>query len=499
MQQPWADPLSGSEGARVRRKSSMPLGSHTVILVLSPLLGAFLLFFVVSGLRLKSRLTSLLRSLANANREIDRLTLHDPLTQLPNRLLFDDLLEQTLLGEERRRPRSFALLSLDLDGFKAVNEAYGHPIGDQLLAEAAQRLREMVPMQEIVARVGGDKFMVMANAREVGDACRLAGRLVSGLREPFQVEGYELPVTSSVGIAIYPEHGETREALVANAEAAMFHAKAQGRDTHSLFQAEMNADIQEQLQLRQDLRHALERKELTLHYQPKFDAPQGPVGGVEALLRWMHPSLGMVPPDKFIPLMEKLGLIVPIGNWVLDEACRQMAQWHRAGHADWTVAVNISALQFNHAGLINTVRDALKRHALQPQSLVLEITETTAMRDTQASVRVLEQLHEMGVVISIDDFGTGYSSLLYLKRLPASELKIDRGFIRDLAQDTEDAAIVSAIIALGRTLGLRIVAEGVETRAQQNFLTRIGCNSLQGFLLGRPMPAEQLLDMLTPA
>jgi diguanylate cyclase (GGDEF)-like protein len=475
------------------------LGSDNIILVLSTLLVAFLLLFIVSDRQLRSRMGLTVRSLAKANREIDRLAQHDALTQLPNRRMFDDLLDQILAGEKRRRPARFGVLVMDCDGLEAINEAYGYAIGDQLLIAAAHRVREIVPMQEVVARTRGDEFIMVVGADGVDDVFRLASRLTAGLAKPFRLSGYQLQITSGIGIAMYPEHGKTREALIANAEAALYHAKGQGHDTYSLFDESMTAVVQEQTQLLADLRLAFDRKEFTLYYQPKFDAPNGPISGVEALMRWIHPELGVVPPDKFIPLMERLGLVVPIGNWALDEACRQMALWHRMGHADWTVAVNISALQFNHEDLTHTVREALKRHALPPQSLVLEVTETTAMRDTQASIRVLQQLHEMGVGISIDDFGTGYSSLLYLKRLPASELKIDQGFIRDLdgdAEDSEDAAIVPAIIALGRALGLKVVAEGVETRAQQDFLTRIGCNSLQGFLLARPMPADQLLDTL---
>lgn len=480
----------------------MLLGSDKIILVLSALLVVFLLLFLVSDRQMRSRMGLTLRSLATANREIDRLAQYDSLTQLPNRRMFDDLLDETMSGENRRRSEQFGLMVMDFDGLNAINEVYGHTIGDQMLVEIAQRVREIVPLQDIVARTRGDEFIVLAHVDGVDEVFELASRLVSGLGKPFRLEGYQLQLTSSIGIAMYPEHGETRQALVSNAEAALYHAKAQGRDNYSLFQASMNAVVQEQTQLLLDLRHALDRKEFTLYYQPKFDAPDGPVSGVEALMRWVHPELGIVPPDKFIPMMEKLGLIVAVGNWALDEACRQMASWHSMGYSNWTVAVNISTVQFNHAGLIHTVRQALRRHELPPQALVLEITETTAMRDTQASVRVLQQLHEMGVGISIDDFGTGYSSLLYLKRLPASELKIDRGFIRDLGEDTEDsedAAIVSAIIALGRVLGMKIVAEGVETRAQQRFLTRIGCDSLQGFLLARPMPADQLLGTLMSA
>jgi EAL domain-containing protein (putative c-di-GMP-specific phosphodiesterase class I) len=251
--------------------------------------------------------------------------------------------------------------------------------------------------------------------------------------------------------------------------------------------------LHEQQQILHDLRRAQFPQEMLLHYQPKIDAKQGKVIGVEALVRWNHPTRGMVAPDQFIPQAERTGLIVPLGGWVLNEACRQMSQWRAAGHRDWTVSVNLSAVQFNHPGLIKLVREALERHALEARCLTLEITESTAMRDADASMVILQQLDEMGVRISIDDFGTGYSSLLYLKRLPASELKIDRGFVRDLPNDAEDAAIIVAIIALGRTLNLEIVAEGVETLEQREFLIGLGCDSLQGFLLGRPVPAEQFL------
>jgi EAL domain-containing protein (putative c-di-GMP-specific phosphodiesterase class I) len=256
----------------------------------------------------------------------------------------------------------------------------------------------------------------------------------------------------------------------------------------------MNADVQAHLEIVQDLRRALDRSELILHYQPKFEAPSGPAIGAEALLRWEHPKRGLIQPDDFIPLAEKTGLIVPIGEWVLDEACRQMKEWRDAGRETWTMAVNLSPVQFGHPMLVQMVKDTLERHSLPPRSLTLEITETTAMHDADASVAILQQLHEMGVRIAIADFGTGYSSLLYLKRLPATELKIDRGFVRNL--DSEDRAIVSAIVALGQTLDLKIVAEGVETVAQQEFLTDLGCNSLQGFLFGKPMPPAQFLAAL---
>lgn len=255
----------------------------------------------------------------------------------------------------------------------------------------------------------------------------------------------------------------------------------------------MNDDAQNQLRLLQDLRLALPRRELVLHYQPKFDAKTGAILGVEALIRWKHPVRGVVSPGEFIPLAEKIGLILPIGEWTVEEACRQMSEWRSLGYKNWTVAVNLSAVQFNHPGLTQLVQGALQRYNLAPSALVLEVTETTAMCDPDASLKILQEIHAIGVRISIDDFGTGYSSLLYLKRLPAGELKIDRGFVRELASGNEDAAIVSAIVALGRSLNLEIVAEGVETVAQQEFLTSIGCDSLQGFLLGRPMPPDELI------
>jgi len=273
----------------------------------------------------------------------------------------------------------------------------------------------------------------------------------------------------------------------------MYHAKSAGKNAYSFFDVSMNSNARLQLQLLQDLRMALEQRQLRLFYQPKFVAVGRQPIGAEALLRWEHPQHGMLLPDRFIQLAEKTGLIIPIGEWVLDEACRQMRSWMDQGYENWRVAVNLSAIQFCHAGLVDSVASALQRHRLPANSLTLEITETTAMHDADASLMVLQRLSDMGVDLSIDDFGTGYSSLMYLKRLPANELKIDRGFVRDLEQDSDDAAIVSAIVALGQALGLRIVAEGVETDRQQDFLTRLGCDSLQGYLLGQPLPAERFM------
>ncbi|OCS46852.1 putative bifunctional diguanylate cyclase/phosphodiesterase [Ralstonia pickettii] len=462
-----------------------------VIIIVTLAVLAIALIISVLDLRMEARTALLANSLAAANKELAYLALHDNLTKLSNRVLLEDRLTQAIRTADREK-RRFAVMFMDLDGFKAVNDVYGHHVGDLLLIDVAQRIGARVRQQDTVARVGGDEFVVLAYVDDPEDAGTLADALLGVVREPFMAGGHELRVSTSIGIAIYPGNGGNQHDLLTNADAAMYHAKGLGRNAYSFFEPSMNADVHQQLQLVQDLRRAVERHELVLHYQPKFNAPNGPIMGVEALVRWQHPQRGLVPADEFIPLAEKTGLIVPLGARVLDEACRQMAQWQREGHTGWSVAVNLSALQFGHAALIDTVRDTLARHALDPRSLMLEITESTAMRDVDASLQILQQLDAMGVRISIDDFGTGYSSLLYLKRLPASELKIDRGFVRDLAHDTEDAAIVSAIVALGQTLNLRIVAEGVETAEQQAFLTRLGCHSLQGYLLGRPMTAESL-------
>jgi diguanylate cyclase len=443
--------------------------------------------------RLESRTAVLASSLVKAHRELQFLALHDSLTKLPNRAMLADRLDREIQKARRDKGR-FSVLLLDLDGFKEVNDAFGHPTGDLLLVELAARIRSSIRSHDTLARMGGDEFVLLADAVEPADAAMLADKLVTAIRNPFLIDGNELRVTGSIGIAVYSGKEREQDELLKNADAAMYQAKASGRNCYCFFEASMNVDAHEHLQMIYDLRRAQSRQELTLHYQPKFEAAQGKLIGAEALLRWNHPSRGSLPPDQFIPLAEKSGLIVPLGTWVLNEACRQMSEWHAAGHRDWTISVNISAVQFTHLGLVNMVRGALEQHALEPRFLTLEITESTAMRDADAGMVILEQLHAMGVRISIDDFGTGYSSLLYLKRLPVTELKIDRGFVRDLPQDAEDSAIVGAIVALGRTLNLEIVAEGVETSEQREFLTGLGCNVLQGFLVGRPMPADRFLQ-----
>ena len=467
-----------------------------IIMIITLSVLAIALITSVLDSRLEARTSTLSSSLSKANQELTYLALHDNLTKLPNRVLLDDRLNRAIQNAAREKG-CFALMFIDLDGFKAVNDAYGHHIGDLLLFDVARRIEENTREPDTIARVGGDEFVLLTKVSEPADAATAADKLLSAIREPFQVAGHELRVSGSIGIALYPGDGQRAELLLTNADAAMYHSKNLGRNVYSFFEASMNANVHEQQMLVQNLRLAIEKQELILHYQPKLDSSSGLVSGVEALVRWAHPTRGLIPPDQFIPLAEKTGLIVPIGKWVLDTACEQIKKWHDAGHPDWTIAVNISALQFTNASLIPSVCETLSRHALKPSSLTLEITETTAMHDVEASLAILMQLHDMGVRISIDDFGTGYSSLLYLKRLPASELKIDRGFIRGLAGDTEDAAIVSAIVALGHTLKMSVVAEGVETVAQQEFLARLGCDAMQGYLLGRPMPADLIDAMMS--
>ncbi|MDC6380652.1 EAL domain-containing protein [Pseudomonas graminis] len=469
-----------------------PDGLDKLVLITSlTVLGITLLTSVLDA-RMAARTAQLSLSLKEANRELTQLALHDNLTGLPNRILLADRIDQAMHKVDAQGGM-FALMFLDLDGFKPVNDAFGHHVGDQLLRAVAVRMRENFHRHDTLARIGGDEFVLLVELDDGEEAVSVASRQVALVSQPFSVQEHDLQVTVSIGISLYPGNGRTQQELLMNADAAMYHAKSAGKNGYSFFDASMNTNARNQLQLLQDLRLALRDGQFCLHYQPKFSAGTHRPIGAEALMRWNHPQLGLLMPDTFMGLAEKTGLIIPIGEWVLNEACRQMKRWYDAGYTDWRIAVNLSALQFSHVGLVETVTDALATHGLPANCLTLEITETTAMSDADASMTVLQRLSDMDVDLSIDDFGTGYSSLMYLKRLPANELKIDRGFVRDLEHDSDDAAIVSAIVALGQALNLRIVAEGVETASQQSFLTRLGCDSLQGFLLGYPLPPERFM------
>ncbi|AWH46747.1 EAL domain-containing protein [Stenotrophomonas sp. ZAC14A_NAIMI4_1] len=464
------------------------------ILVIVTTLGTIGIALVASlfDRQMRERTGLLAESLEKANDKLLQAALHDPLTQLPNRMLLQDRIEQSI-EKARRRNHGLAVMFCDLDGFKAVNDAYGHQLGDRLLVRMSERVSGLLRPQDTFARLGGDEFVIVLAVDEPDDAVVVAERIIAAVAEPFLIDAAELQVSASLGIALYPDDGATERELMAHADAAMYHTKDGGRNGYTFFTPSMQVSANRQLRLLQDLRRAADRGELRLHYQPKFVAAGTPAVGAEALLRWQHPELGMLAPDVFIPIAERSGLILPIGEWVLDQACAQLRSWHDSGHPEWTMAVNLSPLQFSSPSLVDNVRDVLARHAIAPERLTLEITETTAMKDVEASLAILNDLTAMGVHISIDDFGTGYSSLLYLKRMPATELKIDRAFVRDLEQNAEDAAIVSSIVALGRSLQLQVVAEGVETREQQEYLSGLGCDQLQGYHLGRPMDPDEFL------
>ena len=464
------------------------------VLVIVTTLGTIGIALVASLFDRQMRLRTgiLARSLERANDKLVQAALHDPLTQLPNRSLLQDRIEQTI-EKARRRGHSLAVMFCDLDGFKSVNDAYGHQLGDRLLVAVSGRIARLLRPQDTLARLGGDEFVVVLAIDEPEDAVVVAGRIIAAVSEPYLIDAAELQVSASLGIALYPEDATNERELMAHADAAMYHTKQSGRNGYTFYTPSMQVSANLQLRLLQDLRRAIERGELLLHYQPKFKASGAPAVGAEALLRWQHPELGLLGPDIFIPIAERSGLIIPIGEWVLDQACAQLRQWHDGGHAHWTMAVNLSALQFAATGLPDMVRATLRRHGLPAERLTLEITETTAMKDVDSSLQILNALTTLGVRISIDDFGTGYSSLLYLKRMPATELKIDRAFVRELEESTEDAAIVASIVALGRSLQLQVVAEGVETAGQRDYLSELGCDQLQGYHLGRPMPPDEFL------
>jgi diguanylate cyclase (GGDEF)-like protein/PAS domain S-box-containing protein len=424
------------------------------------------------------------------------LAQHDALTGLPNRALLHDRLEQALANAVRRQKR-IALLFLDLDRFKTINDSLGHMMGDQLLQGVALRLSACVRETDTVSRQGGDEFLIVLTDVEVpADAARVAEKILDRLREPFQINTQQLGTSFSIGIALYPEDGQDVESLMKNADTAMYHAKESGRNTYRFFDEVMNVNALERLHLENALRRALENNEFQLYYQPQVDLATGRIIGMEALLRWFSGTLGSVPPARFIPIAEECGLIVPIGRWVLHEACRQARHWQDAGFAPVPVAVNLSALQFRRDDIIATVRDVLETNGLDGQWLELELTESLLMQSGNAVEDTLARLKKLGVRMSIDDFGTGYSSLAYLKRFPVDRLKIDQSFVRDLNEDPDDAVLVRTIIQLGHNLRLEVIAEGTETPEQMEFLRQEGCTAAQGYLFSPPLPAEAVTGLL---
>ena len=436
-----------------------------------------------------------------AAERLAHLAYHDPLTQLPNRLAFESQLDRALKTASRDG-RQAALMLIDLDRFKNINDTLGHHVGDGLLKEVAKRLQECVRASDIVARLGGDEFIVvLPDIDNPLIAASVAGKVQRNLADSYRVGEHVLYATPSIGISIFPNDGADCDVLLRNADAAMYHAKAAGRNNYQFYTASMNAAASERLQLENALRQAVsaispETSEFSLHFQPQVQVGSGRVIGLEALARWQHPLLGNIPPDRFIALAEETGLIHPLGDWILWESCRQLRVFRDAGISDVRLAINISAQQLRHESLPFTVLGALACYDLTPADIELEITESTAMQNPEFTRSILHEFAERGIVMAIDDFGTGYSSLAYLKHLPIQRLKIDRSFVRDIETDQNDAAICSATVALGHNLGLEIVAEGVETVAQRDFLASLGCDVLQGYLYSRPLPAAEIIAYL---
>jgi diguanylate cyclase (GGDEF)-like protein len=437
----------------------------------------------------------LLRVIARRLRATNFFAHHDPVTRLPNRASLEQHLRIVLKGA-RRHNRPLAVMVLDMEGFRSINDLLGHAAGDEVVEAAGARLSAAVRDADFVARMGVDQFaIVLEDIGEIQNAVSLAQKLVAEMSKPFVVDGQEIALSASVGISCHPQDANDERALLRSANAAASRARELGT-SYQFFSPELNVRALEALAITNKLRLALEREEFTLHFQPRVDLRSGEVTGAEALIRWQDPDLGMIPPATFIPLAEKRGMIGAIGAWVLEAACRQSREWQNAGMRPLRLAINLSLVQLREADLARTIGDTLRALGLNAEHLELEITETCAMDDAEMTVNALTTLSDMGLALAIDDFGTGYSSLSYLKRFPVNYLKIDQSFVRGIPSDQDDMTIVRTIIAMAKNLGMRTIAEGVETPEQLAFLRQEGCDEAQGFLFGTPMPAEELVEFL---
>jgi len=474
-----------------------------VINMMSPELGTFTSEFVEILERLAANLSFALENFDRADEKeraeerIKYLATHDSLTDLPNRSMFGQLLNFSIRTAERHR-RKCAILFVDLDRFKIINDSLGHAAGDQLLIEIAGRLRAGVRASDVVARLSGDEFVVLLN--EITDkdqVTKIAQGLLSLLSHPMELVGQECRVTASIGVSVYPADGSDEQTLLKNADLAMYLAKQEGKNDVRFFSREVKTQSADRLAMEASLRRALDRNELCLHYQPKLEVATGRIVGMEALLRWNHPELGLLPPLRFIPLAEETGLIIPIGRWVMKAACEQNMAWQREGLPPLMMAINVSPRQFCDEGLLDFIDEALQTTGMAPKLLQIEITESMVMLNVEKAIRLLNAIQSRGVRLAIDDFGTGYSSMSLMKRFPVDTIKIDRSFVRDLPSSSEDSAIARAIIEMGKALGLTVVAEGVETHEQREFLREHGCDEIQGYLVSRPLPADQIAGLVS--
>lgn len=432
-----------------------------------------------------------------AQEHYEHLANHDRLTGLPNRNLFYDRLQHGL-EKALRSEEKLALMFIDLDNFKNINDSMGHDMGDLVLSQTAERLRTCTRKEDTIARLGGDEFTVLAEDLHdpVSVMSATANRIIEMLAQPFRLNGLEAEISASVGIALYPDNGPDLQSLLKNADAAMYQAKQTGKNNYQFFTESMNVESQQRVQLEKDLRRALKNDELYLAYQPQIEMESGRIIGLEALLRWRHPQLGLIPPQQFIPVAESSGLIHSIGDWVMNAACSQIAEWEKRGMNGFRVAVNLSARQFRHNHLAQSIRNTLTEKNIDPTLLEIELTESAMMDDTDQANHIMHQLKDMGIHIAVDDFGMGYSSLNYLKRFPIDSLKIDSNFIREVASSEDDAAIASAIITMGHSMQLKVIAEGVETEEQMGFLKARDCDAVQGFYMSYPLPAEKITTIL---
>lgn len=463
---------------------------------------ASLLLVTVAGLlgglswQLQRARTRMMEERVAHAQRVEYLAYHDHLTKLPNRAMFSQLLSQEM-QHARRYEKLLALLFLDLDNFKGINDSLGHEAGDELLQELGRRLRESVRESDIVARLGGDEFVILLPEIHEGSQVQpVADKILASVGRPFRLAGQEFRITVSLGVALYPLHGEDEQTLMKNADTAMYYAKERGRNNFQFYSEKLGSDSLERLALESSMRKALQNNEFRLYYQAKYDVRSGRVIGIEALLRWQHPDLGLIAPMQFIPLAEEIGLIVPIGRWVFDTALRQNVAWQKEGFPRLGMAVNLSARQFLDDNLVLDIRNALRETGMAPELLELEITEMIIMHDMKATTRILQELKQMGVRIAIDNFGTGYSSLSKLKGFPLDTIKIDGSFIRDVVSGSEGKCLAEAIIELGKSLGFTLVAEGVESKEQVDYLRLHSCDQYQGFYINKPMPAQEFANVV---